>query len=502
MTASLPTPRVAGDPRIGVVLSDRYRIVRKIGQGGLGSVYEAEHLLIKRRLAVKILHAQYAADPEIVARFHREAQAASAIGHPHIVEITDMGVLDEGAPYMVLEYLDGRDWRADLETQGAQPLGKTARILTQICDALSAAHAKGIIHRDLKPENIFLIPRGEDPDFVKVLDFGVSKFADSGEHKSLTQSGATLGTPYYMSPEQCRGRKDIDHRADIYALGVVLFRALTNHYPFDADSLPLLLLRISSDTPPPLSAYRSDLPEEVQSILDAMLAKEREERFDSCAALKTALSRFRAIDAAPALLADPPVPAEWKPAPAEPRPLAVSAVRNVRPSRKPFLAGLLLLLLAIAGGLSALLLWPRAEEHVPVPERTPVEPAPEAPRVAHVRITTVPADATLTLNGVPIPNPYEHDVEIDGRLHTIRAEREGYEPREIAGVDFSLQPVVPVTLQARNEPPPALAVEPEPPRVRVRPRPIVPEPQPPITRPSTPPRPVHTRSPGRFATPF
>jgi len=190
------------DPRIGMVLQDRYRISRKLGEGGMGAVYEGEHILIKRRVAIKCLHAHYASSPEIVARFHREALAATSIGHPNIIECTDMGRFPDGAFFMVLEFLDGRDWAADLARSGAQSLGKVVHVMSQVCDALSAAHAKGIVHRDLKPENIFLIKRGADPDFVKVLDFGISKIQDNSgdpeapvKSKGLPRSGVARGTP-------------------------------------------------------------------------------------------------------------------------------------------------------------------------------------------------------------------------------------------------------------------------------------------------------------------
>ena len=147
------------DPRLGMVLQDRYRILRKLGDGGMGSVYEGEHTGIKRRVAIKVLHAQFAHNPEIVARFRREAEAANSIGHPNIVEVTDMGSLPDGAAYMVLEFLDGRDWAARHRARGAAAPGQDVHIMSQVCDALAAAHAKGIVHRDLKPENIYLIER-------------------------------------------------------------------------------------------------------------------------------------------------------------------------------------------------------------------------------------------------------------------------------------------------------------------------------------------------------
>jgi len=303
--SSAPPRKV--DPRIGMVLQDRYRIVEKIGDGGMGAVYEGEHLMIKRRVAIKVLHPQYAQNEEIRKRFQREAQAATAIGHPNIVEVTDMGKLEDGSAYMVLEFLEGRDWAKDISTQGPQPIGKVAHILTQVCDALTAAHGKGIVHRDLKPENVFLIERGGDPDFAKVVDFGISKIAgpEAGEH-SLTQTGTALGTPYYMSPEQCQGKKDIDQRADIYSMGVMLFQALTAQYPFDDESYPMLVLKICTQSPPLLSDYRHDVPPEMQHILQRMLAKDREHRFSSAAEVKDALAPYLGRNDAPMVAQNAP----------------------------------------------------------------------------------------------------------------------------------------------------------------------------------------------------
>lgn len=301
--ASEPQP----DPRIGMVLQDRYRIVRKLGSGGMGAVYEGEHILIKRRVAIKVLHSQFAQNPEIVARFQREAQAATSIGHPNIVEVTDMGRFPDGTAFMVLEFLEGRDWSWDIKKMGPQPLGKVAHILTQVCDALEAAHAKGIVHRDLKPENIYLIERSGDPTFVKVLDFGISKVMDAaGEDRSLTQTGTALGTPYYMAPEQCQGKRDIDPRADLYSLGVILFLSLTGQYPFDDESYPMLVLKICTEQPPPLATYRPDLPPEFEHIVRRLLAKDRGHRFSSCAELKAALAPYLADTSVPVVVVNAP----------------------------------------------------------------------------------------------------------------------------------------------------------------------------------------------------
>jgi serine/threonine-protein kinase len=287
-------PVAQADPKIGMVLQDRYKILRLLGEGGMGAVYEAEHVLIKKRVAVKCLHPQYAQNSQVVARFHREALAATSIGHPNIIEVHDLGRFPDGSVFMVLELLEGRDFAHLIDEEGPQPLDRVVHILLQICDALLAAHAKGIVHRDLKPENVFLVRRGEDPHFVKLLDFGISKMksASDAPGSNMTRTGMALGTPYYMAPEQAQGRKDVDHRADIYALGVILFRALTGQHPFDHDSYPMLVLKICTEPPPPLLRYRPDLPPEIEQIAAKMLAKNPNDRYPDCAAVKAALKPF------------------------------------------------------------------------------------------------------------------------------------------------------------------------------------------------------------------
>jgi serine/threonine-protein kinase len=301
------------DKRLGMVLQDKYRIVRKIGEGGMGSVYEAEHVLIKRRVAIKCLHAHFTSNEELVARFHREALAATAVGNEHIIEVTDMGALPDGTIFMVLEYLDGRDFASVLDTEGPQRIDRVMHVAAQVCDALVAAHAKGIVHRDLKPENVFLIRRGDAADFVKVLDFGISKFRDSSLQvgSGMTKTGTTMGTPWYMAPEQAEGRKDIDHRVDLYALGVMLFRALAGRHPFDAETYPKLVMSICNDPPPSLRSFRPDVPEELDAIIRRLLAKQKEERFDDAGSLKAALAPFRPFAEPPVFGAGmmPPAPA-------------------------------------------------------------------------------------------------------------------------------------------------------------------------------------------------
>ncbi len=294
-------PTTLYDPRIGAVLQDRYRIVKKLSEGGMGVVYEGEHIMIRRRVAIKFLHSQFASNPEVVARFHREALATTAIGNEHIVEVTDMGHFDDGSLFMVLEFLDGRNLANVIEQEGPQSLGRVTRIVCQICDALNDVHARGIVHRDLKPENIFLISRSSTPDYVKILDFGISKFKTSldGKDARMTNTGATLGTPHFMSPEQAEGVSDIDHRTDIYALGCIMYYALTGKLPFDAPSFALLIVRICSQNPPPIIELRPDLPQPVVNTINKMMAKERDARFARCADIKPLLVPYLDVNHPP-----------------------------------------------------------------------------------------------------------------------------------------------------------------------------------------------------------
>src|SRR5580698_1144363 len=243
-----PSLRPGGpESLIGLTLSGRYLIERLIGEGGMGAVYLAEHMHIRKRVAVKVLHAEMSRLPEVVARFEREAMAAAHIEHPNVAAATDFGKLDDGSFFLVLEYVEGQGLREAISA-GRLELGRALHVMRQIASALWRAHALGIVHRDLKPENVMLVRREEDPDFVKVLDFGIAKVpvgeltneepaasAASGAPKILTQLGMVYGTPEYMAPEQALGQP-VDARADLYAVGVMMFEMITGGRPFDHES--------------------------------------------------------------------------------------------------------------------------------------------------------------------------------------------------------------------------------------------------------------------------
>jgi len=268
----------------GRVLRDKYRIIRRIGVGGWGAVYEAEHLLLRRSVAIKLLHPDFANDPRFAERFRREALAASRIGHPNIVEVIDLDKTEDRVQFMVLELLRGESLGAIVEHRRRLPFATALAIFEPITSALAAAHRIGIVHRDIKPDNIFVCHRSDGTIVPKLLDFGIAKvnslFADGRE--SITQTGAVLGTPVFMPPEQVMGDRTLDHRADIYSLGVVMYEALAGALPIDGENLPQVVTRILESIPAPMNVHRADIPPALVALVDRMLAKDPAARPQSC----------------------------------------------------------------------------------------------------------------------------------------------------------------------------------------------------------------------------
>ena len=266
---------------IGEVLADQYRITRKLAEGGMGVVFEAVHTRLgKKKFAVKVLHGAIRAHKEVYARFRREAEIATELGHRNIVEVLDFNETSDGSPYMVMEFLEGEDLSAMLSREGRLKPEELLEIIDPVAHALAAAHAKEIVHRDLKPENIFLALDSEGDVTVKVLDFGISKIKHS--KSVVTQDSAVMGTPFYMSPEQAVGQvKQIDHRTDIFALGTICYQALAGVLPFDAPTIPGVIYKICHEEPPAISEQVSDLPDGVEAVLARAMAKELEHRYDS-----------------------------------------------------------------------------------------------------------------------------------------------------------------------------------------------------------------------------
>jgi tRNA A-37 threonylcarbamoyl transferase component Bud32 len=287
--------------RSGQTLLDKYLLSRRIGKGGMGEVWEAEHALTGRRVAVKILGHAHLGNAKIVARFGREARAASAVHHPGIVEILDQDVTPAGEPFLVMEFLEGESLGERIKRKGKLGEEELVAIAVPLLDALHVAHLAGVVHRDLKPDNVFVVPRERGREQVKILDFGISRKADELSHH-LTQEGSVLGTPHYMSPEQARGEVDVDGRADVYAMGVLLYEAATGHVPFDAKNYNALLQRILGEAPASPRSRGAEIGPALERVILSALAKSRAARPQGADALRDALREAAREDAAEALL--------------------------------------------------------------------------------------------------------------------------------------------------------------------------------------------------------
>lgn len=272
---------------IGSVVADRYRILRLLGEGGMGVVYLAEHVHMKKPFAVKVLHRELTSISEVVARFEREAVAAGLIDHPNVAKATDFGRLRDGSFFLVLEYVEGESLSRALQQQAPLPQERALIIARQIVDALGAAHGAGIVHRDLKPDNVMLIDRGSGYDFVKVLDFGIAKLDTGAGGAALTQLGTVFGTPQYMAPEQAAGQA-VDCRADLYAVGMILYEMLSGAVPFDSDEIGAVLAQQITVVPPPLGPH-------IDEALRLLVARQLEKSAD--ARVQTSEELLQHIDA-------------------------------------------------------------------------------------------------------------------------------------------------------------------------------------------------------------
>lgn len=272
------------------VIDGKYEIVRLLGEGGMGAVYEGVNTRIHRRVAIKVLHGNVAGNSDAVQRFEREAQAAGRIGSKHIVEVLDMGDLPSGDRFMVMEFLAGTSLSDRIKERGRMTPQELCPLVMQLLEGLAAAHAAGIVHRDLKPDNVFLLPPAQPgaPDFVKILDFGISKFNVMGGEFSMTRTGAVMGTPYYMSPEQAKG-DPLDQRTDLYAVGVILYEALSGRVPFNAETFNQLLFKIVLEEAPPLEPLVATVNPAFLDIVRKAMARNPDERYQTASDFKAAL---------------------------------------------------------------------------------------------------------------------------------------------------------------------------------------------------------------------
>jgi serine/threonine protein kinase len=425
-TTEIPGQHIDIDLEQGQLVGE-YEACGKLGQGAFGTVFKAVHPLIGKVVAIKVLARRFSVDPEMVSRFVAEARAVNQIRHRHIIDIFSFGQLEDGRHYYVMEYLDGETLDALIERERKLPIADVLAILRAIGKALDAAHAKGIAHRDLKAENIFL---GKDPDgagtgfWPKLLDFGIAKLLgpeDTLAHK--TRTGAPIGTPYYMSPEQCRGR-EVDHRTDHYAFGVLAYLMLTGTYPFDGDSYMSILMQQISDQPPLPSAHEPELPAEIDDVVMWLMAKAPADRppdlRTAVRALEEAAERAGLMTAKPTSSWDvqtgPSLPGHST-QPPHTGAARIGSVKSVPPvpsetivpaperSRVPMLAIVGTLAVVAAAVVALVALGMRFEPSPPAAPvtATPPPPAPvvEQPPAPPVQKDATPQTVIISIEGTP-----------------------------------------------------------------------------------------------------
>ena len=401
--------------RIGETVGGKYRIVRFLAAGGMGVVYEAQHTVVKRRFAVKFLRPELAEKRESLARFQREAQAAGALESEHLAAAVDFGVSADGSPFIVLEYLVGESVEALLEREGPLPLGRATDLVRQACRGIQAAHAANIVHRDLKPQNLFLCRREDGTDLVKVLDFGVAKLEAVDHSDAATLTGTVLGTPLYMSPEQARGEKTIDQRADVYALGAILYELVSGRKPHPGDSHNAILHHIATQPAVPLDFVEPPLPEALVAAVARVLASDPAARLASAEDLAGALAKWaeRKVWPAHERPVSSPVHDVSEPTELAPKAAERAKARTVELGAAPAAANAnprtrrMLPLLAVAGTVVVFAWW-RAATATNEPSTPPGGSPPDtnAPRAAAPAPLVNAAEAPLPVSrAVPEPPP-------------------------------------------------------------------------------------------------
>jgi serine/threonine-protein kinase len=284
--------RPVGAIQEGAILAGKYRVERLLGAGGMGLVVAARHLQLDERVAIKLMLPATLGNPDAVARFTREARAAAKIKGEHVARVFDIGTLEDGAPYMVMEFLEGHDLADWMSQRGRLPVDLAVEFVLQACVAVADAHALGIVHRDLKPANLFCVRRPDGQLTIKVLDFGISKLLDAGSLSGATKTNTVMGSPHYMSPEQMQSAKDVDARTDIWALGVVLYQLLTGSLPFGGESYAEVAIKVATQAALPLRRLRPDAPAALEAAVSKCLQKEKAQRYQNVGVFADALAEF------------------------------------------------------------------------------------------------------------------------------------------------------------------------------------------------------------------
>jgi serine/threonine-protein kinase len=425
----------AKDPYIGTTFDHRYKIEKLLGEGGMGYVYLARHKVIDKKVAVKVLRSEMARDREILERFLQEARAASSIGNPHIIDISDFGDLPDGSTYFVMEFLDGKSLIQLTEKSKRLEADLITKIAIQMANGLAAAHERSIIHRDLKPENVFIIQRGADKEFVKILDFGIAKVANDGENK-LTRAGAVFGTPHYMSPEQAAGAP-LDHRTDIYSLGVMLYEMASGQLPFVADNFMGILSQHMYQPPTPFGAMNLDppVPAGLEAIIFKCMSKQPDQRYPDMDALAADLKRFQDGDVPDAVgelmnrTGGFAVPEDYfKQKTVDPGPIRP-------PKQRPWIQFIAVGAVVMGASLTSVL-WlvgggkPQGTTTPPVPATAAVVPTVAAPVKTVVLVAAEPQSAVALYDGKPLTLPANLEIE-PGKPVKFEVTAEGYAPQSI-----------------------------------------------------------------------
>jgi serine/threonine-protein kinase len=456
------------DAYLGKTIDGRYLVERKLGEGGMGVVYAGKHKVIDKKVAIKVLRGEMASDAELTERFLQEARAASAIGNPHIIDISDFGQLPDGSTYFVMEMLEGKSLSQLLyDAKGPMPVSRITAIGKQIAQGLSAAHRAQIIHRDLKPDNVMLVSRGSDQDFVKILDFGIAKVG-SGT-KKMTRAGSVFGTPHYMSPEQAAGAT-VDHRTDIYALGVILYEMASGKVPFDADNFMGILTQHMYKSPVPIRALQPevDVPPGLDAIILKLLSKKPEARYQSMDELTADLQKLddgllpEAVQEMMARSGGFNVPADYFRSSAMPAP--VPATPALPKSRTPLYVAVAAVATVLGVGAFIVMRGGNSHATTPPPPTTtaasvappvPTPPLPSAalipvasaatPAMHTILVSVTPADATITRDGQDLGTSPVALQLADGAIAALVVSKKGFKTANVP-VDTS-QPKVSVKLE-------------------------------------------------------